>query len=77
MTESMVKISAKTVRELLVPLPGREEQARVLRIIETLSRRIREEESVGQKARQLKKGLMHDLLTGKVRVPIHEDDDDE
>ncbi|WP_157879607.1 hypothetical protein [Streptomyces yangpuensis] len=61
-SESMVKISAKTVRELPVPLPSLEEQARVLATLGDLSRQVDAEGEELAKLRSLKRGLMDGLL---------------
>jgi type I restriction enzyme S subunit len=48
--------------------PNIKEQSRIVEIIEAYDTRIRAEEAYGDKLKLQKKGLMHDLLTGKVRV---------
>ncbi|BAY48800.1 type I site-specific deoxyribonuclease [Scytonema sp. HK-05] len=65
---SMVKISSQTVIETLVALPNSTEQARIIECINTYDTRIRKEEAYLNKLKLQKQGLMHDLLTGKVRV---------
>ena len=49
-------------------LPPLNEQERISKIIDTHNNRIRTEEAYRDKLKLQKKGLMHDLLTGKVRV---------
>ncbi|MFG2137225.1 restriction endonuclease subunit S [Streptomyces sp. NPDC048650] len=61
-SESMVKISATTVRGIPVPLPGREEQARVLAALASLSRQVNAETEELAKLRSLKRGLVDDLF---------------
>jgi len=52
------------------PLP---EQRRIAAILDGHDARIRAERAQLDKLRQIKKGLMHDLLTGKVRVQVHQE----
>jgi len=56
------------IRAMLVPLPSKNEQHRISTILDSHSARLVTEESHLAKLKQLKKGLMHDLLTGRVRV---------
>jgi restriction endonuclease S subunit len=49
-------------------LPPLNEQERISKIIDTHNNRIRTEEAYRDKLKLQKQGLMHDLLTGKVRV---------
>lgn len=65
---SMVKISSQTVIETVVALPNPTEQVRVIECVDTYNTRIRTEEAYLNKLKLQKQGLMHDLLTGKVRV---------
>ena len=67
---SMVKISSQTVIETVVALPNPTEQARIIECVDTYDTRIRAEEAYRDKLKLQKQGLMHDLLTGKVRVKI-------
>jgi type I restriction enzyme S subunit len=51
-----------------VLLPEIDEQRRITEILDTHDTRIRAEEAYREKLKLQKQGLMHDLLTGKVRV---------
>jgi type I restriction enzyme S subunit len=51
-----------------IPAPTTEEQKKIFNIIDTHDTRIRTEETYLNKLKRQKQGLMHDLLTGKVRV---------
>jgi type I restriction enzyme S subunit len=53
---------------LLIPLPDPTEQDRIASVYEAIEARIRAEEAYRDKLKLQKQGLMHDLLTGKVRV---------
>jgi type I restriction enzyme S subunit len=51
-----------------VGLPPIEEQRAIVAVFDAHDARIHAEEAVLAKRRQVKRGLMDDLLTGKVRV---------
>ncbi len=55
------------------PVPGSKEQNMIANAISVHNKKIENEERYLEKLRLLKKGLMHDLLTGKVRVNIKEE----
>lgn len=65
---SMVKISASTIRSLIVPLPDCAEQDCILQSVRPWIEAQGNIERSLEKLRMIKKGLMDDLLTGKVRV---------
>jgi len=54
--------------KLVVPLIG--EQRHIAAVLDAHDARIRAEEAMLAKLRQVKRGLMHDLLTGKVGVKV-------
>jgi type I restriction enzyme S subunit len=54
--------------KLLIPLPDWQEQERISRGVGLLEMRIDKEEAYRDKLKRQKRGLMHDLLTGRVRV---------
>lgn len=60
------------LKRLLVATPPHSEQVRIRQAAEAASARIRAEEAYRDKLQLLKKGLMQDLLTGRVRVPVPE-----
>ena len=67
----MKNISQEIIRNILVALPKeRDEQERIITILNSYDTRIRKEETYRAKLKLQKQGLMHDLLTGKVRVKI-------
>jgi len=67
---SMVKINSETIMSAMTCLPNKVEQQRIISTQKKLSTRIRTEERYLAKLKLQKKGLMHDLLTGKVRVKV-------
>lgn len=66
----MESISSKTLKELWLPLPPISEQNKINKVHKSLSESIRVKEGLLYKYKQLKKALMQDLLTGKVRVKV-------
>jgi type I restriction enzyme, S subunit len=70
---SMVKISGRSVSQLRVVVPGLPEQDRILRVMAEGKMRIQAEQQERSKLRLLRKGLMDDLLMGRVRVPVRHD----
>jgi type I restriction enzyme S subunit len=58
------------IRSLSVPLPCKNEQEKIAERLDSYDTCIRAEEAYLTKLRLLKPGLMQDLLTGQVRVPV-------
>lgn len=65
---SMVKINSKTVRSLLIPLVGKDEQVRILDVLSSSAGKLALASAEFEKLRLQKSGLMDDLLTGRVSV---------
>lgn len=63
-------INLEDLRPLLIAVPEPKEQYRIAEVYEANDNRIRTEEAYREKLKLQKQGLMHDLLTGKVRVKI-------
>jgi type I restriction enzyme S subunit len=63
-----VGIQQAKLRLLLASIPPIAEQRRIAAVLDAHDARIRAEEATLDKLRQVKRGLMHDLLTGQVRV---------
>jgi type I restriction enzyme S subunit len=61
-------LTLEQVSNFLIPLPPLSEQKRIAEILSQIDQAIEKEEKYKQKLERLKKGLMEDLLTGKVRV---------
>jgi type I restriction enzyme S subunit len=57
---------------MLVPVPTEREIGHIVQAFDSLERSTEANESQLNKLRQLKLGLMHDLLTGRVRVKASE-----
>lgn len=65
---SMLKINSRDVLETWVPVPSGEEQSRIMEALRPLDSNLESEEASLEKLKLQKRGLMHDLLTGRVRV---------
>jgi type I restriction enzyme S subunit len=65
---SMKNISQAAIAGVLIPLPPRDEQDRIVSILAAVGSRVDAERAWREKLRLLKIGLMEDLLTGRVRV---------
>ncbi len=61
-------IALGSIRKLLFPLPPLSDQKKITEILTSVDDKITTSESELEQLQQLKKGLMQDLLTGKVRV---------
>jgi type I restriction enzyme S subunit len=66
----MPVLSATTMKKLVLAKPQRYEQKTITEALECHDARIHAEEKYRDKLKLQKKGLMHDLLTGKVRVKV-------
>ena len=64
------KINRKELGEYRLALPPTDEQLHIASVMDTHDARIHTEEQYRDKLKLQKKGLMHDLLTGKVRVRV-------
>jgi type I restriction enzyme S subunit len=65
---SITHLTREKFALLPLPLPKLEEQKAIVNVLDSLDTRIRKEEAYREKLKLQKQGLMHDLLTGKVRV---------
>ena len=74
---TMTTISQPDIAPLPVPLPLKPEQIRIVELMDSYETRVRSEEANLNKLKQIKKGLVHDLLTGRVRVTQLAADDEE
>lgn len=67
------RINLSVLKTLLICIPQLPEQNRIVEILNAHECNIEVEERYLSKLKLIKKGLMHDLLTGKVRVRIDDD----
>lgn len=69
----MEVLSGVVLRRLVLAQPSLAEQEKIAACINAHDARIRAEEAYRDKLKRIKLGLMDDLLTGRVRVPITEE----
>jgi hypothetical protein len=70
---SMAKISSSTVLGLTISVPSRREQEGIVRLYRAMREQIEARDAELAKLREVKKGLLDDLLAGRVRVGAAED----
>lgn len=63
-----LKINNRDVKQIVMPVPSETEQAQLVTIVAGVDAQFHALTVVGVAQEQLKKSLMHDLLTGRVRV---------
>lgn len=61
-------VNTKTIAELKMAIPSIEEQEKIVLILSEVDDKIEEYENKKQKLEEIKKGLMQQLLTGRIRV---------
>lgn len=69
-TQAQPSLSLKQVGDFIVPLPSLDEQTIIADNMESIVDLIAEKNKSLEKVKELKKALMQDLLTGKVRVKV-------
>ncbi len=71
LTGSTIKnLSLRTIKQTPVPIPTKKEQALIVSILSENDKKIRLKTELLNQVEALKKALMQDLLTGKVRVNL-------
>lgn len=69
----LVHVKRTDLVKYLVAVPPEDEQHRIVRAAEEADGRLQAEEAYLEKLKLLKQGVMDDLLTGRVRVPVVEE----
>jgi len=64
------------LREKLIPLPPLEEQQKIAQILQSIDQRIEKEEKYKNALQNLFKSLLHNLMTGKIRVRVKDHGED-
>ncbi|MGC8690926.1 MAG: restriction endonuclease subunit S [Caldisericum sp.] len=62
------KLNQQLLKNILLPLPPLQEQHLIAQVLSQVDSVIEKEQAYKEKLERIKKGLMEDLLTGKVRV---------
>jgi type I restriction enzyme S subunit len=65
-----IELSKTDLQTMPVLIPPAEEQREISKIFQRVNEKLQEEQETKEKLQDLKRGLMQDLLTGKVRVPV-------
>ena len=65
---NQASINQRDVCELPIPIPPAEEQNEIIRILSVVEKQIDSLDHARAGQDQLKRSLLHDLLTGRVRV---------
>lgn len=71
---SVSGIASEDLMKLPIPIPKREEQEQIVKTILSLKKKIKIEKRKAFQLSNIKTGLMQDLLTGKVRVNVDEEE---
>jgi len=61
-------INATTLQKVIIPIPSLPEQQKIVQILSEVDKKLESLRDRKEKLERIKKGLMNDLLTGKVRV---------
>ena len=67
----LLNVTAGDFEKMVVPVPPKEEQARIAAVLNEFDDEIEQLKAELEAIRKQKKGLMQQLLTGKVRVPAN------
>ncbi|MCO5382315.1 MAG: restriction endonuclease subunit S [Methanosarcina barkeri] len=70
MKSAQPKLALSRIKEIEISLPSLPEQQKISSILSKVDSQIQDNQSYLRKLQELKKGLMQDLLTGKVRVCV-------
>lgn len=68
---SVPTLNRNTIHPLIISIPAKTEQINIVTRLEEYEAAIQRETSVFHKLTKTKQGLIHDLLTGTIRVPPH------
>ena len=71
---TIVHLYQREFEKFLFPLPDKNEQEVIIDTIDTIIKKIQNEQTVLTKYQQLKSGLMQDLLNGRVEVSVGEEE---
>jgi type I restriction enzyme S subunit len=72
-TTNLASINKTQLKSFPVILPSLKEQETIVDLLSGVDRLIQSKEAVSRNLEKLKRGLMQDLLTGRVRVKVSSD----
>jgi type I restriction enzyme S subunit len=64
------KLTLSVLKSIPLPLPPLEEQQKIAQILQSIDQRIEKEEKYKNALQNLFKSLLHNLMTGKIRVRV-------
>jgi type I restriction enzyme S subunit len=64
------KLTQEDMRKIPILLPPLSEQQKIVEILSTIDKKLELERKRREKLEKIKKGLMNDLLTGKIRIKV-------
>lgn len=67
---TVMNLHLEEIKEFQIPKPSQKEQYLIAELLKVADERIEKEQAYLNKLQQIKKGLMQDLLTGRVRVRV-------
>lgn len=70
---SVDSVRREMIADMLISLPSKEEQTAIATILSDMDNEIQTLEQRLSKTRQIKQGMMQELLTGKTRLPFGKD----
>jgi len=68
-SDSMKNIAKRDFRNVVVPRPGKGEQNEIANVLNAIDVQVEAHEQKVSALREVKQSLLHELLTGKVRIP--------
>ena len=69
---TQANLTAEIVRNILIPLPPLPERQKIAEILSTVDQAIQKTDEIITKTERLKKGLMQELLSGRVRIRVED-----
>jgi type I restriction enzyme S subunit len=69
-------LSAQRLKSFFIHLPSLEEQQKIAQILQSIDQRIEKEEKYKNALQNLFKSLLHNLMTGKIRVRVKDHEED-
>jgi type I restriction enzyme S subunit len=70
------KLTLSVLKSIPLPLPPLEEQQKIAQILQSIDQRIEKEEKYKNALQNLFKSLLHNLMTGKIRVRVKDHGED-
>ncbi len=65
---TFLELSLRDMKKLIIPIPPQNEQQKIIAVLSSIDKEVQLERKILKKLQRQKKGLMEQLLTGKIRV---------